>query len=165
MFSTSFSVVWFWLGFFMSIVCWKPSTVVAETSILGVAGVLDPHLVIVWWHDLSRSLLSGVSSYKVSEASVWSWLWQWLAARDCLVLSVELQPRCSRSLSAAFGKGLRIMIRQFFHFINVSNCLATARIYYSALCDASSQMVFGNCCHREPYLRCCMSPRLIEIVI
>ena len=49
------------------------------------------------------------------------------------MLSGELQPRCSRSPSAAFGKGLRIMICEYFHFINVSNCLAAARIYYGAL--------------------------------
>ena len=154
-------VVWFWLGFFVSIVCWKPSTDVAETSILGVAGVLDPHLIIAWYHDLSRSLLSGVSSYKVSEHLWWSW--HWLAARDCFALSGELQPRCSRSPSAAFGNELRIMSCECFHLINVSNCLATAWIYYGALCDASWQMVFDNCCHREPYLRCCMSSRLIEM--
>ena len=39
--------------------------------------------------------------------------------------------------SDSFGKGLRIMICECFHFINVSNCLATARIFYAALCDAS----------------------------
>ena len=139
----------------------EPSTDVAETSILGVAGVLDTHLIIAWCHNLSRSLLSGVSSYKVS-GHLW-WSWHWLAARDCFVLSGELQPRCSRSPSAAFGKELRIMNCECFHLINVSNCLATAWIYYGALCDASWQMVFDNCCHREPYLRCCMSSRLIEM--
>ena len=65
-----FHVVWFWFRFFVSILCWKPSTDVAETSILGNVGVLDPHLVIVWCHDLSKSLLSGLSSNKVFEASV-----------------------------------------------------------------------------------------------
>ena len=53
------------------------------------------------------------------------------------MLSGELQPRCSRRPSAASAKGLRIMICECFHFINVSNCLAFARIYYGALCDAS----------------------------
>ena len=37
-----FYAVWFWLGFSVSIVCWKPSTVVAETSILGVPGGSRP---------------------------------------------------------------------------------------------------------------------------
>ena len=53
------------------------------------------------------------------------------------MLSGELQLRCSRSPSAAFDRGLRIMICECFNFINVSNCLATARIYCGALCDAS----------------------------
>ena len=53
------------------------------------------------------------------------------------MLSGDLQPRCSRRPSAAFGKGLRIMICECFLFINVSNCLVTAYIYYGALCDLS----------------------------
>ena len=53
------------------------------------------------------------------------------------MLSRELQLRCSRSPSVAFDKDLRIMICECFNFINVSNCLATATIYFGALCDAN----------------------------
>ena len=68
------------------------------------------------------------SFHKTSSAFVMEFIVIMVGRWILLVLSGELHLRYSRGPSAVFGKGLRIMICECFHFIIVSNCLATARI-------------------------------------
>ena len=78
---------------------------------------------------LSRSLFRGFSNYKACAASVMKFIVTVVGGRRLFdVVMGGLRLRCSRGPSAVFGKGLRIMICECFHFVITFNCLATARI-------------------------------------